>query len=93
MLSNHDIGTQAINNKELLQEVIKIQKTFYNSSFAKFDDCLSGNFCLIPNDDYLKSLDADFNKMLSNKMFYGEQPNFDDIVITIKKLQKQINGY
>lgn len=92
MLSNHEIGKQAINNRELLEEVIKIQKTFYNASFARFENCLSGNFCLIPNDHYLKLLYDDFNKMLSNKMFYEEQPNFNEIVVTIKKLQKQING-
>jgi hypothetical protein len=92
MLTNHDIGKQALTNRELLNEVIKVKKTFYDSGFAKYDDCLKGNLCLIPNDDYLKLLKDDFNKMLSNKMFYGEQPDFDSIISEIKQLEKMING-
>lgn len=92
MLANHDIGNQALTNRELLNEVIKIKKTFYDSGFAKYDNCLNGNLRLIPNDDYLKLLKDDFNKMLSNKMFYGEQPNFDSIVSDLKILELKLNG-
>jgi len=92
MLSNHQIGKNAANNRELLNEVIKVKKTFYDSGFAKYDDCLNGNFRLIPNEDYLKLLEIDFIKMLSNKMFYGEQPNFTRIISEIKELENSING-
>lgn len=34
MLANHAIGKQALTNRELLNEVIKIKKTFYDSGFA-----------------------------------------------------------
>ncbi len=91
MLTNHDIGKQALTNRELLNEVIKIKKTFYNSPFAKYDDCLNGNLRLIPNDDYLKLLKDDFNKMLNNKMFYGEQPDFENIIEEIRILEDCIN--
>lgn len=91
MLANHDIGKQALINRELLNEVIKIKKTFYDSGFAKYDDCLNGNLHLIPKNDYLKLLKDDFNKMLSNKMFYGEQPDFDYIINEVTKLETVIN--
>lgn len=91
MLANHDIGKEAIVNRELLKEVIKIKKTFYDSGFAKYDNCLNGNLHLIPNDDCIKLLKEDFNKMLSNKMFYGEQPNFDSIINRVRKLQEEVN--
>lgn len=92
MLANHDIGKHALVNRELLNEVIKIKKTFYDSGFAKYDDCLTGNLRLIPSDDYIKLLKDDFNKMLGNKMFYGEQPDFDSIISDIKILEFTING-
>lgn len=92
MLANHGIGEQAIKNKDLLNEVIKVKKTFYDSGFAKYDDCLNGNLHLIPNDNYLKLLEVDFGKMISNKMFYGEQPDFDSIISNIKTLELTING-
>jgi len=91
MLTNHDIGKQARINRALLNEVIKIKKTFYDSGFAKYDDCLNGNLRLTPSDDYLKLLKDDFNKMLNNKMFYGEQPDFDSIISDIKTLELTIN--
>lgn len=91
MLTNHDIGQQAIVNRELLQEVIKIKKLFYNSSYANYDACLMGKFCLIPNKDHLKLLKDDFYKMIENKMFYGVQPDFDNIINQIIKLQERIN--
>lgn len=91
MLANHDIGKQAITNRELLKEVIKVKKTFYDSGFAKYDDCLNGKLRLIPDDNYLKLLDADFKNMLENKMFYGDQPSFDNIVSEIKNLEGLLN--
>ncbi len=92
MLSKNDIGKKALTNRDLLNEVIKVKKTFYDSGFAKYDDCLNGNLRLIPNEDYLQLLKDDFNKMLSNKMFYGQQPNFDNIISEIRKLENLING-
>lgn len=92
MLANHDIGKQAILNRELLKEVIKIKKTFYDSGFAKYDDCLNGNLRLIPNESHLALLKDDFKKMLSNKMFYGKKPDFVTIINKISKLEKQINN-
>jgi hypothetical protein len=91
MLANHKIGQKALLNRELLNEVIRVKKNFYNSSFAKYDNCLNGNFCLIPNDDHLKLLKDDFNKMLNNRMFYGETPNFDLMISSIKKLEGLLN--
>ncbi len=91
MLSKHGIGKQALTNRDLLNEVINVKKTFYDSGFAKYDSCLNGNFHLIPNDNYLKLLRDDFSKMLNNKMFYGDQPDFDLIINDIKKLENDIN--
>lgn len=91
MLANHEIGEKAMINHDLLNEVIKVKRTFYNSTFANYNDCLNGNFHLIPDEDYLKLLKDDFSKMLSNKMFYGEQPNFNNIIFKIKQLENSIN--
>lgn len=91
MLANNEIGKNALNNRELLKEVVKVKKTFYDSGFAKYDNCLNGNLHLIPNNNYLKLLKDDFDMMLENKMFYGEQPNFENIINRISKLQEEAN--
>lgn len=92
MMINSDIGRQAIINPTLLKEVVNIKKTFYNSGFAKYDDCLNGNLRLIPNDDYMKLLKKDFDKMIKNKMFYKNEPKFDEIIACIGRLEKEINN-
>lgn len=91
MLANHEIGRQAINDRELLNEVIKIKKTFYNASYAKYDDCILGKLRLIPNEMSLLQLENDFQEMLNNKMFYAAQPDFGQIIDQIEKLENKIN--
>lgn len=93
MLSQHDIGKQAITNRELLTEVVKIKKIFYNSGFAKYDDCLNGGLRLVPNSDYITLLKNDFNNMVENKMFYDDQPNFNHIIDQLVCLEKKINDH
>jgi hypothetical protein len=92
MLSKHDIGKQAATNRALLKEVVKIKKIFYNSGFAKYDDCLNGGLRLVPNSDYIALLKDDFNNMVENKMFYGEQPDFNHIIEQLALLEKSINA-
>ena len=91
MLAKNDIGAKALSDRYLLNEVIKIKKTFYDASYAKYDDCLVKKFRLIPDNNYLKLLQNDFNIMVKEKMFYGEQPNFDNIIDEVKKLEIMIN--
>lgn len=90
-LANHEIGSKAQNNKELLKEVIKIKKIFYNSSFAKYDDCLNGKLCLIPETVSLLKLKKDFEKMVSSGMFYNKNPEFDEIINVVHALEEKIN--
>jgi len=91
MLAQHDIGKQATTNRDLLIEVVKIKKIFYNSGFAKYDECLNGGFRLVPGSDYIALLEGDFNNMIENKMFYGEQPDFKHIIEKLTFLEKKIN--
>lgn len=91
LLSEHHILEDAINDLDLLLDVLKYKKAFYNSSYAYYDECLKGNFKLIPANNILKELENDFNHMLSSGMFYGKQPNFIEVITLVDKLEKNIN--
>lgn len=39
-LADHEIGTQALTNQALLQDVLRIKETFYRSSSSHYDQCL-----------------------------------------------------
>ena len=40
----------------------------------------------------MKELEYDFNHMLESGMFYGDQPDFNQIIKTMVALEKTING-
>lgn len=91
LLAKHNSSEKIINSLSILRDVLKHKKVFYNASYANYEDCLKGNFKLVPHDNILKELEYDFNHMLESGMFYGEQPNFDIIIKQVFKLEKNIN--
>lgn len=91
-LAEDQIGLSAINNLKMLQDVVALKQIFYRSSYSNYDDCLKGKIKLLPNDEYLHLLKADFNNMLDEKMFYGELPDFDLTMEKVSKLEKDLNS-
>lgn len=92
MLSRHQVGKNAINNRDLLHEVIEHKKIFFNSGYANYDSCLNGNIKLLPTDDSLKQLKHDYNNMLASNLMYQTPPSFEKIVEEIKELEQSVNS-
>ena len=92
MLNNSWVGEKALNHPEILRSVIEHKKAFFNSSYANYDDCLIGKFCLIPHDGYLKSLGQDYTKMINAGMFHESPPKFDVLIKGISELEKNFNS-
>ena len=91
MLADLPCGQAALADRALLADVVKHKKAFYNASYAHYDDCLSGQFKLIPADDALAALREDFQRMIGAGMFIGELPSFDAIVDRLRALEGVIN--
>ncbi|MBN1961050.1 MAG: hypothetical protein JW841_08885 [Deltaproteobacteria bacterium] len=91
MLSEHDIGKSALSDIQLLKNVVAHKKIFFSSSHSKYDDCLNGNFILIPKDTMLDELNKDYKKMINNGMFIHEPPSLDTILKSLKIIEQQIN--
>lgn len=91
-LSRSTIGDLALGTPELLMDVIRNKKVFYDSPYANYDACLQKRFQMIPNEKFLVELKTDFEKMLESGMFYGDQPNFEDIMSEIEKLEIKVNS-
>jgi hypothetical protein len=91
-LANHEVGLAAMSDKDLLQDVVKLKKVFYNSGHARYDDCLSGNLRLIPDDASRDELRADYEKMIESQMFTGEPPEFVDIMHRLTSLESRLNS-
>lgn len=92
MLADLVHGKAAMADRDLLADVVKHKKIFYNTSYANYDACLAGQFKLIPEDTLLTSLRDDFQSMISAGMFIGVPPVFDAIVDRLRLLESAINN-
>ena len=83
-----NVKNDALNNLDLLDDVRLFTMTFYNRSWAKFEEAKPGTFKLIPKN--LDDLKADYKMM--EAMFFKETPSFDEIMRVLKELENEING-
>ena len=88
----YDTGVRkdALNDIPLLDEVREFTKTFYNRNWARFDEAKPGTFKVVPNPSSLKNLKEDYRSM--EIMIYGNVPSFEEIFITMEKLEEKINA-
>lgn len=93
MLSEHQSGQSAINNRALFEDVVKHKKVFYNARYANYDDCLAGSVKLLPDDNTIEQLQSDYEKMLASGMMYKESPSFSEIVDSIRLIERDINHW
>ena len=91
MLNNSWVATQALVRNDILSSVIEYKKAFFNASYANYDDCLTGHCKLIPSTENLTNLKSDFLMMIDAGMFYQEPPLFDEMIVSLKKLESDIN--
>lgn len=91
MLADMDIGQAALENRDLLVDVVKHKKVFYPTSYANYDACLVGQLRLLPDDVVLVSLAQDFQRMIDAGMFIGAAPAFDQIIRRLRLLEADIN--
>jgi len=90
-LANHDIGTKALGDRTLLEDVLRIKAAFFRSSYSHYDKCLSGSFKLVPPEPLLAALHQDYQAMLNAQMFYGHTLAFGQIVERLTALEQEIN--
>jgi hypothetical protein len=93
-LADHQIGKEALKDRDLLQDVIGHKEVFFKPGGGlSYSACNTGELQLVPDAEMLKILNADFDKMVADNMFYGDaQPNFETIVGRLTDLQKEINS-
>ena len=91
MLAKHASGKAAINNRALLEDVVRHKQVFFNASYANYEACLANELRLIPSDNAIAELRTDYEKMLGAGMMYGESPSFDDIIDGIREIEGEAN--
>ncbi len=90
MLAQSWVGSQALENRELLKDVVLHKTAFFNSNYANYDQCINGNFLLIPTENELRELKKDFDKMQGSGMFPEEPLEFNEIIETLRALEQSL---
>ena len=86
---NSQYADEILNDKGILRRVTEFKIKFYNDNWAKYDDVLRGSIKILPPEYRFKELYEDYDSM--KEMISGEIPNFNEILITLKELEKIIN--
>ena len=80
----------AKNDLALLADIVEFTRKFYPRSLAHFELCKPGTMLLMPSEHAMPVMKADYAAM--RNMIYGDYPSFDEILLTIKKLEAEINA-
>lgn len=83
-------GAAALNDIDLLERVVEHKKLFFPSAWAHYDSARPGSIRLLPREDQVRSLRADYERM--QPMFFATPPTFDAILERLRVLENQING-
>lgn len=88
-LGNSNIKEQALNQLELLEEVVDFKNCFYPCNWANYEGAHVGTIRLLPALHSQEILAKDYKKM--ENMIFGEYPSWDTIIVFLEKLEKEIN--
>ena len=90
-LASSSFGTQALADRELLADVVRHKKVFYNSSYANYDACLHQQLRLVPEGALLDALQRDYQTMQRAGMFSSPPPDFPTLIGQLRELEQRIN--
>ncbi|MFA6038075.1 MAG: nucleotidyl transferase AbiEii/AbiGii toxin family protein, partial [Legionellales bacterium] len=90
-LAAHSWGKLALNDRDLLADVVQHKKAFFNTSYANYDACLIGKFQLIPDELSVYELYKDYQQMVGAGMIY-EEMDFGEIFDSIFEIEELINA-
>lgn len=91
MLADHEIGRSAIGDTDLLADVVRVKKAFWNHGTANYDQCLAGGLRILPDEPLLGLLEKDYEEMITAGMFSSPPPSFEDMTERLIRLEAEIN--
>jgi len=90
MMAQSEVRDEALNDIELLENVVEFKKLFYPSNWANYEDAKVGTLRLLPPEFRYKELKADYQSM--QNMIFDKKIEFEEIISVLKNLEEKING-
>lgn len=85
-----DLYTKAIEQPDLLAEVVLFKQKFYPSGWANYDSATFSGLLLQPSEHHINALKTDYEQM--REMLFGNKPSFDEIIAALKKLEDEVKA-
>ena len=85
------VGERALANTALFQRVAEHREIFFRYAWVDYSTHKPGTFRLSPPTDHLANWRSDYQAMLG-PMFFGEVPDFDEIMKAVSEFEKTFNA-
>jgi Nucleotidyl transferase AbiEii toxin, Type IV TA system len=82
-------GREAASDHELAADCVRHARMFFNSPDLSLATAMVGSFTLMPNAEMSRDLARDYNAM--SGMIFGEPPNFEEIINSVRNLEIRLN--
>jgi len=89
-LINAGIGDKASGDLELFKRIAVHRQVYFRYTWVDYDTLCPGRLKLVPPDEQLANWKSDYTAM-KDEMFFGELPEFDDLIRTARKFQDAFN--
>jgi len=90
MMARSNVKADALNDFKLLEQVVEFNERFFPRVWAHYELAKPGTMRLIPPVHFEQFLRSDYGDM--KHMIFGNYPEFDEILNTIKILEDAINA-
>ncbi len=87
LLSKHK--NEALVDLPLLKRVAEHKRIYFRAAWAKYEEAAPGTLKLMPDDRVLTEMKRDYSQM--KEMFFGIQPDWQDVIAGIDRFQKEFN--
>ncbi|MBI5751769.1 MAG: nucleotidyl transferase AbiEii/AbiGii toxin family protein [Hydrogenophilales bacterium] len=89
MMAASPVKGMALADLALLEDVVSFKQRFYPRGWARYDLAKPGTLKLAPSGYVLTALAKDYAQM--RNMIFGRYPGFDEIIETLRTLEREIN--
>ncbi len=90
LLADTPYGERALGDVKLLDRVAKHKALFFASKWAQYETARAGTLRLVPPEERLKGLSADYEKMKA--MIFDDPPPLAAIIAQLRAVERRINS-
>ena len=87
---NSPVKERAFARKELLEKDITFKQKFYYTKSAHYESATLTSISLTPAEHIMEDVKKDYRAM--KNMIYGKYPEFEDVIICLRELEKEVHS-